>query len=107
MKYLGPEAPKGLAYAVASVSGTILAVCSCAICSPASTAWGPGWGQQSPSFTQGPAINVLAIILTARILGMELGVARAIGAILFSGPDDGVSVPEGGTGKDQEARDHA
>ena len=86
MKYLGPEAPKGLAYAVASVSGTILAVCSCTVLPLFAGIYrmGAGLGPAVAFLYSGPAINVLAIILTARILGMELGVARAIGAILFS-----------------------
>jgi len=86
MKYLGPEAPKGLAYAVASVSGTILAVCSCTVLPLFAGIYrmGAGLGPAVAFLYSGPAINVLAIILTARILGMELGIARAIGAILFS-----------------------
>jgi hypothetical protein len=86
MKYLGPTANKILAYGVASVSGSILAVCSCTVLPLFAGIWkmGAGLGPATAFLYSGPAINVLAIILTARILGMELGIARAVGAILFS-----------------------
>ncbi len=86
MRYLGPAAPKILAYGVASVSGTILAVCSCTVLPLFSGIWrmGAGLGPACAFLYSGPAINVLAIILSARILGMDIGIARAVGAILFS-----------------------
>ncbi|NLW84369.1 MAG: hypothetical protein GXY41_08210 [Phycisphaerae bacterium] len=86
MKYLGAKANKVLAYGVASVSGTILAVCSCTILPLFAGIYkmGAGLGPASAFLYSGPAINVLAIILTARILGKELGIARAVGAIVFS-----------------------
>ncbi|MFN3409073.1 MAG: permease [Limisphaerales bacterium] len=86
MKYLGPKANKALAYGVASVSGTILAVCSCTVLPLFAGIWrmGAGLGPASAFLYSGPAINVLAIILTARILGLELGIARAVGAVVFS-----------------------
>jgi uncharacterized membrane protein YraQ (UPF0718 family) len=86
MKYLGPKASKPLAYGVASVSGTILAVCSCTVLPLFAGIYrmGAGLGPASAFLYSGPAISALAIILTARILGMEIGLARAIGAILFS-----------------------
>jgi len=86
MKYLGAKANKVLAYGVASVSGTILAVCSCTVLPLFSGIYrmGAGLGPATAFLYSGPAINVLAIILTARILGVELGIARAVGAILFS-----------------------
>ena len=86
MKYLGPKANKLLAYGVASVSGTILAVCSCTVLPLFAGIYrmGAGLGPACAFLYSGPAINVLAIILTARILGMEMGIARAVGAILFS-----------------------
>lgn len=86
MKYLGAKANKVLAYAVASVSGSILAVCSCTILPLFSGIYkmGAGLGPATAFLYSGPAINVLAIILTARILGPELGIARAVGAIVFS-----------------------
>ncbi len=86
MKYLGPKANKVLAYGVASVSGTILAVCSCTVL-PLFTGiyrMGAGLGPATAFLYSGPAINVLAIVLTARVLGLQLGIARAVGAILFS-----------------------
>ena len=86
MKYLGPRANKLLAYGVAAVSGSILAVCSCTIL-PLFTGiyrMGAGLGPACAFLYSGPAINVLAMIMTARILGMELGIARAVGAVLFS-----------------------
>ncbi len=86
MKYLGAKANKVLAYGVASVSGTILAVCSCTVLPLFAGIYrmGAGLGPGTAFLYSGPAINVLAIILTARVLGLELGVARAVGAILFS-----------------------
>jgi hypothetical protein len=86
MKYLGANAPKALAYGVASVSGTILAVCSCTVLPLFTGIWrmGAGLGPATAFLYSGPAINVLAIVLTARVLGMELGIARAVGAIVFS-----------------------
>ena len=86
MKYLGPAARKIIAYPVAAVSGTILAVCSCTVLPLFASIHkrGAGLGPACAFLYSGPAINVLAIILTARVLGPELGVARAIGAILFS-----------------------
>lgn len=86
MKYLGPGANKVLAYGVASVSGTILAVCSCTVLPLFASIYlrGAGLGPASAFLYSGPAINILAIILTARVLGPELGIARAVGAVLFS-----------------------
>jgi len=86
MKYLGARANKIIAYGVASVSGTMLAVCSCTVLPLFAGIYGmgAGLGPASAFLYSGPAINVLAIIFTARILGIELGVARALGAILFS-----------------------
>lgn len=86
IKYLGPESNKYLSYGVASVSGTILAVCSCTILPLFSGIYkrGAGLGPAAAFLYSGPAINVLAIILTARILGWELGIARAVSAVVFS-----------------------
>jgi uncharacterized protein len=86
LRYFGPQAPKLLAYTVASVSGTILAVCSCTVLPLFAGIYkrGAGIGPATAFLYSGPAINVLAIILTARILGWQLGLARAVGAVLFS-----------------------
>jgi len=86
MKYLGAGANKVLAYGVASVSGTILAVCSCTVLPLFAGIYkmGAGLGPATAFLYSGPAINVLAIILTARVLGLEMGIARAVGAIVFS-----------------------
>jgi hypothetical protein len=86
MKYLGPKANKALAYGVASVSGTILAVCSCTVLPLFAGIWrmGAGLGPATAFLYSGPAINVLAIVLTARVLGLQMGVARAVGAVVFS-----------------------
>ncbi len=86
MKYLGPTAPKPIAYGVAAVSGTILTVCSCTVLPLFAGIWrmGAGLGPATAFLYSGPAINVLAIVLTAAVLGPELGAARAIGAIGFS-----------------------
>jgi len=86
MKYFGARAKKWVAYSVASVSGTILAVCSCTILPLFSSIHkrGAGLGPAIAFLYSGPAINILAIILTARILGFEMGVARIIGAVIFA-----------------------
>jgi len=86
MKYLGAGARKILSYGVASVSGSILAVCSCTVLPLFGGIYkmGAGIGPATAFLYSGPAINVLAIILTARVLGLELGIARALGAIVFS-----------------------
>lgn len=86
IKYFGAEANKFLSYTVASVSGTILAVCSCTVLPLFAGIYkrGAGIGPATTFLYSGPAINVLAIILTARVLGFELGLARAIGAVIFS-----------------------
>lgn len=86
MKYFGAKANKILSYGVASVSGTILAVCSCTVLPLFFGIYqrGAGLGPAIAFLYSGPAINVLAIIFTARILGWQLGLARAIGAVLFS-----------------------
>ncbi|MBN1405351.1 MAG: permease [Candidatus Omnitrophica bacterium] len=86
IKYFGREANKMLAYGVASISGTILSVCSCTVLPLFSGIYkrGAGLGPATAFLYSGPAINVLAIIMTARILGWKLGVARAVGAVLFS-----------------------
>lgn len=86
MKYLGANAKKITAYSVAAVSGTILAVCSCTILPLFGGIYkrGAGLGPASAFLYSGPAINILAIVMTARVLGMEMGIARAVGAISFS-----------------------
>jgi uncharacterized protein len=86
MKYLGPKAKKIVAYPVAAASGTILAVCSCTVLPLFAGIHkrGAGLGPATAFLYSGPAINVLAIILTARVLGPELGIARAVGAIVFA-----------------------
>jgi len=86
MKYLGAGASKWIAYPMAAVSGTILAVCSCTVLPLFSGIHkrGAGLGPATAFLYSGPAINVLAIILTARVLGLEIGIARAVGAISFS-----------------------
>lgn len=86
IKYLGPDAPKLVAYSVASVSGTILAVCSCTVLPLFKGIYkkGAGLGPAISFLYSGPAINILAIILTAKVLGIQLGIARAVGAIAFA-----------------------
>ncbi|WP_462316984.1 permease [Marinilabilia sp.] len=86
MKYFGANAKKWLSYSVASISGTILAVCSCTILPLFSSIHkrGAGLGPAIAFLYSGPAINILAIILTARILGIEMGIARIIGAVVFA-----------------------
>jgi uncharacterized membrane protein YraQ (UPF0718 family) len=84
--YFGANAKKWLSYAVAAVSGTILAVCSCTILPLFAGIYkrGAGLGPAVTFLYSGPAINILAIILTARILGLEMGIARIVGAVVFS-----------------------
>jgi len=86
MKYLGPNSNKAIAYPVAAVSGTILAVCSCSVLPMFAGIWklGAGLGPASAFLYSGPAINILAIFLTARVLGFDIGLARAIGAVVFA-----------------------
>jgi len=86
LRYLGPGAPKFVAYGVASVAGTVLAVCSCTVLPLFAGIYttGAGLGPASAFLYSGPAISVLAIVLTASVLGLSLGVARAVGAILFA-----------------------
>jgi len=86
LKYFGATARKILSYSVASVSGTVLAVCSCTVLPLFAGIYcrGAGIGPATAFLYSGPAINVLAIVLTARILGWQLGLARAVGAVLFA-----------------------
>lgn len=86
LKYFGAGANKILSYGVASVSGSVLAVCSCTVLPLFAGIYtrGAGIGPATAFLYSGPAINVLAIILTARILGPDLGIARAVGAVFFS-----------------------
>jgi uncharacterized membrane protein YraQ (UPF0718 family) len=86
IKYFGAQAKKWISYSIASVSGTILAVCSCTILPLFAGIYkrGAGIGPASAFLYSGPAVNILAIILTARILGIELGIARIIGAVVFA-----------------------
>ncbi len=86
MRFLGPKAKRSTAYAVASTSGIILAVCSCSVLPMFAGIYtmGAGLGPASAFLYSGPAINVMAIFLSARVLGVDLGVARAVGAVLFA-----------------------
>ena len=86
LKYFGAQANKILSYSVASVSGTVLAVCSCTVLPLFAGIYmrGAGIGPATAFLYSGPAINVLAIVLTAKVLGWELGLARAVGAVAFS-----------------------
>jgi hypothetical protein len=86
LRYLGPAANRVVAYGVAAVSGSILAVCSCTVLPLFSGIYkrGAGLGPASAFLYSGPAINILAIVLTARVLGWQIGLARALGAVFFS-----------------------
>jgi uncharacterized membrane protein YraQ (UPF0718 family) len=86
LKYFGAKASKILSYSVASVSGTVLAVCSCTVLPLFAGIYtrGAGIGPATAFLYSGPAINVLAVVLTARILGWQLGLARALGAVIFA-----------------------
>lgn len=86
LRHLGPKANKVEAYSVASVSGTVLAVCSCSVLPMFAGIYrvGAGLGPASAFLYSGPAINVMAIFLTARVLGFDLGIARVIGSVSFA-----------------------
>jgi uncharacterized protein len=86
MRYLGPKSNKPMAYGVASVSGGILAVCSCSVLPVFAGIYrlGAGLGPASAFLYSGPAINILAIFLTARVLGFSIGLWRALGAVAFA-----------------------
>ncbi|MBD3284867.1 permease, partial [candidate division WOR-3 bacterium] len=86
LKYFGPKSPKVVSYGVASVSGTILAVCSCTVLPLFGGIYkrGAGIGPATAFLYSGPAINVLAIVYSAQLLGWELGLARVVGAVFFS-----------------------
>ncbi|MBM3334683.1 permease [Candidatus Sumerlaeota bacterium] len=86
MRYLGPNSNRALAYAAGSVSGVVLAVCSCSVLPMFAGIYsmGAGLGPASAFLYSGPAINVMAIFLSARVLGFDLGIVRAIGAVAFA-----------------------
>ncbi|MFN3881702.1 MAG: permease [Nitrincola lacisaponensis] len=86
MRYLGPDASKPVAFSVASVSGTLLAVCSCTVLPLFGGIYkrGAGLGAAIAFLYSGPAINVMAVVVTAKVLGAEIGIARALGAIVFA-----------------------
>lgn len=86
LKYFGANAKKWISYSVAAISGGILAVCSCTILPLFTSIYkrGAGLGPAVAFLYSGPAISILSIILTARILGLEMGMARMIGAVAFS-----------------------
>ena len=86
MRFLGPKANKPIAYSVAAVAGTVLAVCSCSVLPMFAGIWkmGAGLGPASAFLYSGPAINILAVFLTARVLGLDIGLWRVLGAIGFS-----------------------
>jgi len=86
IRYLGPDAKKPVAYGVASVSGAVLAVCSCTVLPIFKGIYkkGAGLGPAVAFLYSGPAINILAIVLSAKVFGLKLGLARTIGAVLFA-----------------------
>lgn len=86
MRYLGPSANPWLAYAVASISGCVLAVCSCSVLPMFAGIYnlGAGLGPATAFLYSGPGINILAIFLSARVLGFDIGVGRFIGAVVFA-----------------------
>ncbi len=87
LKYFGPQANRLLAYGTASVSGTVLAVCSCTVLPLFGSIYrrGAGLGPAVAFLYSGPAINILAIVYSARLLGYDLGLARVVGAVAFAG----------------------
>ncbi|MDK2985278.1 MAG: uncharacterized protein PWQ96_920 [Clostridia bacterium] len=117
LKYFGSKAKKWVSYSIASVSGAVLAVCSCTVLPLFAGLYtrGAGIGPAVAFLYSGPAINVLAIILTARVLGWQFGLARAVGAVFFAvvigiimsliyGKEDAAGDAEFGTGETEERR---
>ncbi len=86
LKYFGANTKKYISYSVASISGAILAVCSCTVLPLFTGIYkrGAGIGPASAFLFSGPAINVLAIVLTAQVLGYSIGLARAVSAVLMA-----------------------
>ncbi len=86
LKYFGANTKKYISYSIASISGAVLAVCSCTVLPLFTGIYkrGAGIGPATTFLFSGPAINILAIILTARVLGYDIGVARVIGAVTMS-----------------------
>ncbi len=86
IRYLGPKSNPILAYAVASVAGCVLAVCSCSVLPMFAGIYslGAGLGPATAFLYSGPGINILAIFLSARVLGFSIGAGRFIGAVIFS-----------------------
>lgn len=86
LKYFGANAKRWLSYTVASISGGVLAVCSCTILPLFTSIYkrGAGLGPAVAFLYSGPSISILSLILTARILGIEMGAARIVGAVVFS-----------------------
>ncbi|MBX2831124.1 MAG: permease [Rhodospirillales bacterium] len=86
MRYLGPDASRPVALGVASVSGTLLAVCSCTVLPLFGGIYkrGAGLGPAIAFLYSGPAINIMAIVVTSKVLGAEIGIARGVGAIVFA-----------------------
>lgn len=86
IKYFGSQAKRWVAYGVASVSGMLLAVCSCTILPLFAGIYnlGAGLGPAITFLYSGPAINILAIALTGAAIGWHMGIARGVGAVLFS-----------------------
>lgn len=86
MQYLGPDASRPIALGVAAISGTLLAVCSCTVLPLFGGIYkrGAGLGPAIAFLYSGPAINIIAIVVTAKILGAEIGIARGVGAIAFA-----------------------
>jgi uncharacterized membrane protein YraQ (UPF0718 family) len=86
LKYFGAQAKKTVSYSVASVSGAILAACSCTVIPLFAGIYrrGAGIGPATAFLYSGPAINILAIVFTARVLGFRVGVARAVMAVVMA-----------------------
>ncbi len=86
LKYLGHKTKKYVSYSIASVSGSILAVCSCTILPlfAGIRKRGAGLGPAITFLFSGPAINIAAMFLTISVLGLHIGLARISFAILLS-----------------------
>jgi len=86
MKYFGPNSDKRLSYLVASVSGAILAVCSCSVLPMFAgiRKKGAGIGPATTFLFSGPALNILAITFTFSLIGVDIGFVRVFSAVILS-----------------------
>ena len=83
IRYMGFEAKKSVAFPLAAISGIFLAVCSCTVIPIAAGIYRRG-GSIGPAFIllwTAPATNLLALIYTGAILGMDVAAVRVVAAV--------------------------